>query len=551
MVSGSILLLPLLLAGAPEITELKHDAATGKTRIAWSNIPADHSVAVFRSSRALDRNGLFFAEKHYFDAGKNEGEIIVRGSGKFHYRISAINSGRRRVGDLSAERELEETDRTAPPPPEVRLKRTGDKIVFTVKNPAGSDAAKILLLGGSQADGPMKTVAVFPAKKSEIEVPASFAENYAAVTVADSSGNRAPETRRFFCGRKMDLNIASEPRISRNRDIRLENRYFITGKPGRITFTVRNNGGAQGSAEAVVSITEKGRARRELCRRKLPDLAPGAEAQIQLEYTPSVPGVALLELDFSSPEDADNRDNRLSLELHSTSRPVYFLWYGGNVMDLEYANCAAVAPSDLPEFVRRGCRGLVITSRTKAGSGDHYWKTISRSGYEGMQLDEIGGDLKSEEFLPAVFDLKKKHPETFAALWHIGPYIRPAVRSSLRERKFDLIICELYYTDVSDDKREAELRSLRSKVEHIVKNGDAENVIIGLATKKLYRGWDSSPLRQAEFLEQQIKVVRETAPMMPGIAFFSSDNDPVFLQKVDELCKKYYLETNPIKEEKK
>ena len=144
--------------------------------------------------------------------------------------------------------------------------------------------------------------------------------------------------------------------------------------------------------------------------------------------------------------------------------------------------------------------------------------------------------------MPAVYDLKKKHPETFIAVWNIGPYIRPAIRDGLKKRKFELIMCELYFTDVPDKLRQQKLDSLRSKVRTIVKPGGAENAIVGLATKANYRGWNSSPARQAEFVAQQIKVVRETAPEMPGIAFFSSDNDPEFLKLVDEACKKYFLE---------
>ncbi len=537
------LALPLLLsAAAPEITGLKHDAATGRTVLSWNNIPAKHGVVVFRSSRKLDSNGMFFAEKYYFDPGTRSGEVVSKGSGRFYYKISAINSGRRRSGELSAEKQLVEKDRTAPPPPEVKFNQSKGKLIFSIKHPSGSDAAKTVLLGKDSANGKERFISEFPAKQKEIVLPGAFRGSYAAVTSQDSSGNRAAVKNWFFCGNKMNLSISTARRISQNRDVTLENRYFLTGKPGKISFTIRNLGRLAGNAEAVVKVTEKNRAAREIFRKKLPSVAPGAETELQIKYTPKVSGAVKMELDFTSPLDADNQDNRLTLTLHSTVRPVYFLWYGGNVMDLEYANCAAVAASDIKEFTRRGGKPLVITGRTRSASGNHYWEAISRSGYHGMQLDEIGGTIKGEDFMPAVYDLKKKHPETFIAVWNIGPYIRPAIRDGLKKRKFELIMCELYFTDVPDKLRQQELDSLRSKVRTIVKNGGAENAIVGLATKANYRGWNSSPARQAEFVAQQIKVVRETAPEMPGIAFFSSDNDPEFLKLVDEACKKYFLE---------
>ena len=538
-----ILLFPLLLsAAAPKITGLKHDSSRGKTIISWSNIPAKCGVVVFRSNRKLDQNGIFFAEKFFFDAGRSSGEVTVKGSGVYYYRISAINAGRRRVGQLSAEHRIDEKDQSVPLVPEVQMRQSGGKIIFSVKHPSGSDAAKTVLLGKDQVKGKPVVIAEFPAKQKEVTLPASFTGNFVSVTSADSSGNRAPDGRWFFCGNKMNLGISSDRRISKNRDVKLETRYFLTGKPGRVSFTIRNNGRLKGQADAVIKVTEKGGTPREVLRKKLPVIAPGGKTELVLQYTPKVSGAIKMELDFSSVADADNRDNRLALELHSTARPVYFFWYGGNVMDLEYANCAAVAASDIAEFTRRGGKPLVITGRTKSPSGNHYWDAISRSGYHGMQLDEIGGTIKGEDFMPAVYDLKKKHPETFVAVWNIGPYIRPAIRDALKKRKFELIMCEIYFSDVPDSKRPAELESLRSKVQTIVKNGGAENVIVGLATKSNYRGWNSTPVRQAEFVAQQIKVVRETAPMMPGIAFFSSDNDPAFLKKVDEACKKYFLE---------
>ena len=38
------------------------------------------------------------------------------------------------------------------------------------------------------------------------------------------------------------------------------------------------------------------------------------------------------------------------------------------------------------------------------------------------------------------------------------------------------------------------------------------------------------------------KYVREILPMTPGIAFYSSSADVELLKKVDQMCKKYFLE---------
>ena len=47
---------------------------------------------------------------------------------------------------------------------------------------------------------------------------------------------------------------------------------------------------------------------------------------------------------------------------------------------------------------------------------------------------------------------------------------------------------------------------------------------------------------QADFIVEQIKVIRKVAPQMPGIAFFSSKAHPEVLKKADEACRKYFLE---------
>ena len=120
--------------------------------------------------------------------------------------------------------------------------------------------------------------------------------------------------------------------------------------------------------------------------------------------------------------------------------------------------------------------------------------------------------------------------------------MQPEVIQALKERKIDFIMPEIYYSDGTPEERRKSLKSLRGRLEKLRKTGVAEYMLVGLGSHRNYLGWEGSPAKHAEFIEEQIKLVREILPMSPGIAFYSSAADVVLLKKVDAMCRKYFLE---------
>ncbi|MBR2357563.1 MAG: hypothetical protein IKA65_06030 [Lentisphaeria bacterium] len=537
-----ILALAPLLAPAVEFESVTHDKTTGKTTVKWSNVDTQNGVVVFRNDRSITGDEHFFAEKHIFPAGATQGVISADGSGKFFYRLAELTPFRRISGKLSAEKSIEEFDRSTPATAEYTFERKQYDVIFKLTRPAAENAAKLLVLTCQTAGSAVKTIAEAPAAAGEIAVAVDKLQNFAALAVADRFGKYAMPETWYFCGNQPDISINTSPLIAKNKDVALSDRIMTVGEKSTVSFTFRNNGGASGKVTAVVTATENSGSSQELLRQDAGEVAPGGKKVISVDYTPQKAGKIIFALELQTANDVDKTNNRLTLELYATQQKIYFLWYGGNVMELEYANYASVHADDLAEFTRRGGKNLATTSRTENKSGEAYYNRVKSSRAVGMQLDEIGGNLKATRFLPAIVDFEKRHPELLSAVWHIGNSPQKEVIEALKKRQIDLIMPEIYFTDGTAKERAKALKSLRGRLEKLRKTGVAEYMLIGLGTHRNYLGWGGSPAKHAEFIEEQIKLVREILPMTPGIAFYSSDADAELLKKVDQMCKKYFLE---------
>ena len=531
-----------LAVSAAEITGLSHDKAGGRTTVKWSGVEQKNGVVVFRSDRKLEGDELFFAEKYIFPAGCSEGVVTVRNSGKFYYRIGELTPYRKISGSLSAERTVQEVDRTPPPAVKYTVERNEIKAGLRLLSEPSKDVEKILLLTCETPGKQVKTVSSVSAKGVKaIALPENLKHGFAALAAADSAGNYIMPARWFYCGDRPDFSINGSSRVSQNKDISLSDRYMTVGKKSVLSFTIRNNGGSAGKAAVSVKLTDKSGAVKKLLQQDI-SIAAGGEEIVKVDYTPSKTGKAMLDLEINSANDVNKLDNRLQLPLYALAGELYILWYGGNVMELEYANYASVHVDDRQEFLRRGGRNLSTASRTTDKSGEEYFKRIKSADAVGIQLDEIGGNLKAPRFLPAIIDLENRHPEVLSAVWHIGYNPQKEVIQALKERKIDLIMPEIYYKDGSPEEQQKALKSLRSRLEKLRQTGVAQYMLIGLGTHRNYLGWGGSPDKHAKFIEEQIKLVREVLPMSPGIAFYSSEADTSFLKQVDEMCRKYFLE---------
>lgn len=537
-----ILALTPLLAPAVEFESVTHDKATGKTTVKWSKVDTKNGVVVFRNDRSITGDEHFFAEKYIFPAGATQGVISADGSGKFFYRIAELTPFRRISGKLSAEKSIEEFDRSVPEAVEYTFERKQHEVIFKPPRQVAEDGSKLLVLTCKAAGSAVKTVAEAPAKAGEIAVAGDKLQNFAALAVADKFGKYAMPGKWYYCGNQPDISINTSPLIAKNKDVALSDRIMTVGEKSTVSFTFRNNGGASGKVMAVVTATDNSGSTLELLRQDAGELAPGGKKVVSVEYTPQKAGKIVFALELQTADDVNKTDNRLTLELYATEQKIYFLWYGGNVMELEYANYATVHADDLAEFIRRGGKQLTTTSRTEQKSGEDYGKRIKSNHAVGMQLDEIGGNLKATRFLPAIIDCEKRHPEFLSAVWHIGNTPQKEVIDALKKREIDLLMPEIYFTDGTAKERSKALKSLRARLEKLRKTGVAEYMLIGLGTHRNYLGWGGSPAKHAEFIEEQIKLVREILPMTPGIAFYSSSADVELLKKVDQMCKKYFLE---------
>ena len=191
------------------------------------------------------------------------------------------------------------------------------------------------------------------------------------------------------------------------------------------------------------------------------------------------------------------------------------------------------------DWQRRGALSLPIVSRYADSTGNRYLTLMK--GHDGFQYDELGGIWKPEPFLPARRDAKKRRPDGFQALWHIGASVQEPVRQALHDGTVDLLMVELYYTDGNAQSRKRDLETLERQLVMLIKQGVADKTVIGLGSKSTYKGWNT-PESHADFLAEQLRLIRRVAPMMPGVAFFSAATDPVVRRKMDALCQELFLE---------
>lgn len=530
----------LLPADTPEITALKHNPETGITQIAWRGISADAKVMLYRSAVPLNAETEFFADKFKFSPGVQTADIVADGNGCRYYKLTGIDASGRPLTAMSEEKMIEECDRTPPAAVDFNIVCQDGIAMLRWKQLPRNNPDKVVkfLILGADSPSAALTVCGDAAKGSDqFPLPASCRERFLAVAAVDAAGNRSPVGKRIFFGNRPDFRIATTPTPQSNPDIRMERMYPITGRNNRVEFTIHNDGGNAGTAEVNIGIFEAGGSLRPLISRQLAGMEPGSRNVIAVDYQPQHVGKSVFHVEIHCPDDADQSNNRLELEVYQSDRELYFLWYG-EVSGLSYANYGEVHCGNLEDWRRRGGRALTVVGR--GGTVDGYYRKITACGAAGMQLDELGGTHRTEEFLPELHRFKQAHPECFFALWHIGGQPDPLILAAQRKGEIDIVILELYLANIPEKRRER-LENLAEKIKWVVAHGVPERTVIGLGARFDYAGWHGAEEHVA-WLEEQIKLIRELAPMMPGVAFYSTDTLPGVKEKVDLLCRKYFLE---------
>jgi len=196
----------------------------------------------------------------------------------------------------------------------------------------------------------------------------------------------------------------------------------------------------------------------------------------------------------------------------------------------------ATAGTDNPEHWKRvGGKRLHICVKSDDISGYH--KILdSTDAPDGLQYDELGGNIEPEKYISVLRQLRKTHPDAFIALWHIGANLKPEIVEALKDGTIDLVMPERYHTFNAPMEE-----SLKKDINMLRRMGVLDKTIIGLGTHRNYAGFGSAE-DHAAYLEKQIALIRKLAPESPGMAFFSAATLPGLKEKVDDMCRKYFLE---------
>ncbi|MBQ7179448.1 MAG: hypothetical protein IJS08_18670 [Victivallales bacterium] len=533
--SSLILFVTFCAYAKPEITDIKHDAAKGETIVRWSGIAENEGVIVYRSTTALDKGNLPFAKTYWFRLGSKEGVIKVKGTGTGHYRIIAFTANRSPKGELSEERQVLEKDRNLP---SVRFSIAFQNGKASIATSAVGNAPPPfrVLLGRDDMNTKPRLLAETPWSEAPMNVPANFKEGFVSVVGSDGHGSWSQPLEWLYLGKKANLHINNISSIAKNKDIRLSMLHPVDGKSLHAELRVTNRGFKKANSKVRLSLKTADGIVKITKEADTGSIAPGNHKWVKFDIIPKDCGKNKASIEIICQEDGDISDNRLEFPLYVTKKPVYFLWYGF-ANDLEFANMANPPAQYKEDWQRRGAYSLPIVSRnTKA---EYYLSAMKE--HDGFQYDELGGTWKSEQFIPTLHEVSKRKPEGFRALWHIGASVQQPVKQAVLDGTVNLLMVELYYTDGNAQSRKKDLEKLEAQLKMLIKQGVAEKTIIGLGTKDTYKGWNT-PESHADFLAEQLRLIRRVAPMMPGVAFFSAATSPVVRRRMDDLCRELFLE---------
>ncbi|MBQ9335927.1 MAG: hypothetical protein IJS14_01360 [Lentisphaeria bacterium] len=492
------------------------------TLIRWKNpSPGARWVLIRRSPEKITAENRLHAESLRAEAKAGQALFPAGNGGTCFYLLSELDEHGRETCDYSNQTgPVEETARRPLTPVRFRMEIRDGKFLLIRDDISLLNPERIVKFRLKTRDG--RTVAEQPLDKPEFVLPAANSGQWADYTVCpvDSNGREGEGADWFRYGDFPDFRICAVPNPAQNEDVELQTRYPLVGTANRVGFRITNAGGKAG--KAIVSVT--GRTDREIT------LEPGKSTVLSGEWKPEKAGRHPFRVEIACEADRTPENNRLDLILHAVEKPVHFIWYG-SAANLAYATAGANEPA---HWKRIGGRSLRITGRTV--SADHFRKMFAPDNpYLGMQYDELGGKIKPETYLKALREFRQTHPKVFVALWHIGSRPSPAIVQAVKEGTVDLLLPEIYYT------WNGKIDGLKGIIERFRKLGILEKTVFGLGTASNYAGWGTAE-QHAEYLEKQIALIREFAPESPGLAFYSSSTLPGVKAKVDDLCRKYYLE---------
>ena len=362
---------------------------------------------------------------------------------------------------------------------------------------------------------------------------------YYAVTAVDSAGNESILSNVARSAQRPDLAIASADYIRDNPDLSISKLYPVKGEEVSFSARIRNQGPlSTGRFNGRARITDFDGNMVAEHTITVEHLAAGDHHDFPFTFIPEQAGEHRLDIELDSGlsvREICETNNSSSLTFHVVEKDIYFLWYG-DPRHLKHINVTQTNPRHFSEWERRG----VIAGGFAGVHGNtrpQYFGMAER-GYGGVLVDEIGGLGEDEKALLAILpELKKAYPDFLVAIW-LAAGIHQELADAVKAGHIDLLMPELYISCRPGDHYK---ERIRRTIESARKFGVLDKTIIGLGSADRYANYTSADMH-TDFLEAQIRFIREEAPEMPGIAFFTAGTLPGVDAKLDEMCFKYFIQ---------
>jgi hypothetical protein len=317
-------------------------------------------------------------------------------------------------------------------------------------------------------------------------------------------------------------------------DIGRSQRVPSVGRP--VTYTVRLQAAADQAVTGPVTVTLAVNGSAVAQTQAL--LPAGAPVEAPLPWTPAADGWYTLRFQAQA---TTGKAVSAELRVPVTARPVYFVWFGAP-QRFSWCNVPTTVDSRQPAEVAWWQWHGGIPCAWKGGVCYKEWTTgqfsASYNASPWIAIDEVGGlDETGQKIMTAVRAHKQTHPNGFRLIWYMG--VQPDWKDYAD--CVDLFVPEIYL-----NYRGNHLGHIDDYVRLARATGVMERMIPGLGINIILdeaKQPKTTPTR--DDVLRQIRHLKEVAPELPGVGFFTSDSAaPGVAEYADELCETYYL--NPV-----
>lgn len=200
------------------------------------------------------------------------------------------------------------------------------------------------------------------------------------------------------------------------------------------------------------------------------------------------------------------------------------------------------APGQVPMELRT-VDGKVVAEEMSPKQIADYWSSAAGEGFPGIAVDEFGhpDEVVNEKMAQALHLFRSGFPHLFVAVWHAGRLTDDLIQAYRKDA--DLVILETYVSgsDSLDHRFLPKLEAARD-------GGILEKSVfaLGINDQDPRLGVALPPWANTRGeLEAQMRWIRDNAPKMPGIAFFSPRASVEIEQTAVGLASKIFLTDQP------